>query len=75
MQNKLRAALIVPDHLLIDMVFLPVLQHFGFFFRQTRAHFKWGLHLVDGIIVILRQSFQLSSILYVRIGSYSALYL
>lgn len=75
MQDILRLALIVFNHLLVDVVFLPVLQHFGFLFRQTSPHFKWGLHLVDGIIVILRQSFQLSSILYVRIGSYSALYL
>ena len=55
MQNEEGFSLIVFDHLLIDMVFLPVLEHFGFLFRQAGPHFKRGCHLVDGIVVILRQ--------------------
>ena len=62
-QDVLGLALVVLDHLLVDMVLFPVLQHFGFFFRQTGPHFKGGLHLMDGVVVVLRQSFLLSSIL------------
>ena len=62
-QDVLRLALVVLNHLLIDMVLLPVLEHFGFLLRQTGPHFKRGLHLMDGVVVVLRQSFLLSSIL------------
>ena len=60
-QDPAGFALIVFDHLLIDMVLLPVFQHFRLFFRQTGPHFKRGLHLMDGVVVILRQDFLLSS--------------
>ena len=62
MQNKARQIRVMFDHFFVDVVFLPILQHFGFLFRQPGTHFKGGSHLMDGIIVILRQSFQLSSI-------------
>ena len=61
-QNVARFALVVANHLLVDMVLFPVFQHFGFLFRQAGPHFKGGLHLVDGVIIILRQGFLLSSI-------------
>ena len=62
MQNEARQIRVMFDHFFVDVVFLPILQHFGFLFRQPGTHFKGGSHLMDGIIVILRQSFQLSSI-------------
>src|SRR5699024_10811634 len=62
MQNVTGLTLVIANHLLVDVVLLPVLQHFGFLFRQAGPHFKKRLHLVDGIIVILRQDFLLSSI-------------
>ena len=64
-QDVLRLALVVLNHLLIDMVLLPVLEHFGFLLRQTGPHFKRGLHLMDGVVVVLRQSFLLSSIYWI----------
>ena len=64
-QDVLRLALVVLNHPLIDMVLLPVLEHFGFLLRQTGPHFKRGLHLMDGVVVVLRQSFLLSSIYWI----------
>ena len=64
-QDVLRLALVVLDHLLIDMVVLPVLEHLGLFFRQAGPHFKRGLHLMDGVVVVLRQGFLLSSIFWI----------
>ena len=55
-QNKAGFALVIFDHLLIDMVFLPVFQHLRFFFRQAGTHGKRRGRQMDGIIVILRQS-------------------
>ena len=62
MQDEAGMTLIVADHLLVDMVLLPVFQHFGFLFGQAGPHFEGGRHLMNGVVVILRQNFLLSSI-------------
>ena len=71
MQNKLRIARIVFDHLLVDTVGFPILQHLRLFFRQTGPHFKGGLHFMNGVVIILGQDFQLSSIIFGQLSCHN----
>ena len=55
MQHITGLALVVAHQLLIQMVFLPILEQFGLLFRQPGTHFKFGAGQVDGFVKILCQ--------------------
>ena len=71
MQNELRVSRIVFDHPLVDMIGFPILQHLRLFFRQTGPHFKGGLHFMNGVVIILGQDFQLSSIIFGQLSCHN----
>ena len=71
MQNELRIARVVFDHLLVDMIGFPILQHLRLFFWQTGPHFKGGLHFMNGVVIILGQDFQLSSIIFGQLSCHN----
>ena len=63
-QNIERLALVVFDHLVVQLFILPVLHPARFALRQRAAHVELGGWQVQGFVVILSHFLFLSSILY-----------
>ena len=53
-EHKVRLALVAGHHLVVDPVFLPLLQHLGFSLGKSGPHGKVGLRQIQRLVVILR---------------------
>ena len=53
MQGKARMAFVLLEHLIINILLLPALEHLGFALGQTRAHGKVSLRQIEGGVKIL----------------------
>ena len=62
MQNIQRFALIIFDHFVIEVVFLPFCNHTRFTLRQSGSHIKISLNKVQSLIVILSHFYSLLTI-------------